>query len=144
MKHLLLILSIVFSFNFVSARAITATDLTGIFVGYLNIEGPYFVTQLILSPNGTINYREANLDYVMPQPGCNGLYELTTDYSIYAVVDCSAVNGPSEITMVISLESSNYEDLYSKNGARVSVVSSHMGSDPIPFRIHKQDQLFFP
>ena len=141
MKNLLIVLTLLLATTSF-ATTITKNDLLGISVATLDIEGPFYVVQLIINTDGTYKYRDANMDEPMPKPGCAGTY--TFDNGIFTgELDCSYIGGPKNIIQTVDFANTSKEQLNSEEGASVFISSSLMGEYEMPFKIFKRTELYF-
>ncbi|MCH2533851.1 MAG: hypothetical protein MK008_05370 [Bdellovibrionales bacterium] len=139
MKKLLVGLTLLVSMSSF-ASDIKKNDLLGISVAKIDIDGPFFVVQLIVNDDGTFNYRDANMDHPMPKPGCSGEYTFSKNVFL-GTLDCSAIGGPNAIQMSVDFTNVTKEKLNSEKGAAVSV--NIPGDGEMPFRIFKRSELYF-
>ena len=123
------------------AEQITADNIAGIYVGFLDME-TFFVVELRVFEDGTYLARGANVDTTMPKPGCNGEY--TFKYKKFkGSLDCSYMDQSSNMKLTIDFKKATMEDLQSEEGAIVRVRVSRFGPFGFNFRLHKTDEPYF-
>ena len=87
--------------------------------------------------NGTLNFKVKTPDFTMPEPGCEGKYEVKGN-EISSHLTCPTDLLP-EADVKIDISKVNAQTLRSDEGAAVTVVIDALGDEPTKFHLKKAD-----
>lgn len=95
------------------------------------------VADFELRANGTVHFTVRSPDFAMPEPGCEGRYQVKGNL-FTAHVTCPTDLLP-EASVKIDITPVTPEGLRSKEGVRVGVVIDALGDEATPFMLKKND-----
>jgi len=89
--------------------------------------------KLTFQADGTVNFKVQTPDFQMPEPGCDGTYEVV-DNKLSATLKCPVETLP-EVSVNIDITYVTAQALRSQVGALVAVVIDAFGEEPTMFRL---------
>ena len=131
MKKLLLVclsLSLSSAFAAPSVKAVEA----GLY-NAIDVETGTIKAQLVINPNGTLNFKVNTPDFEMPDPGCDGTYSVNGN-SFTSNLTCPIAILP-EVSVNIDITAVTPQSVRSAEGALVPVVIDALGTDATMFRL---------
>ena len=145
MKNLLKTIILSFLFSSALAQNFGPSGLVGIWAASLDIPGPFFVVELIINEDGTLQYRDARIESPMPKPGCSGTYLLEGNTFIATISDCSAINVelPEDISIVIDLSHVTKGQLEGAYEQPIPVSIELYGQEAMPFKLNRLQESYF-
>lgn len=131
MKKLLLVcLSLTLSSAF-AAPSVKSVE-AGLY-NAIDVETGTIKAQLVINPNGTLNFKVNTPDFEMPDPGCDGTYAVNGN-SFTSNLTCPIAILP-EVSVNIDITEVTPQSVRSAEGALVPVVIDALGTDATMFRL---------
>jgi hypothetical protein len=131
MKNLFLV-GLCLSFGSAFAAPSNKTIEAGLY-NAVDVETGTINAQLVIHPNGTLNFKVNSPDFEMPEPGCDGTYAVSGN-SFTSNLTCPIAILP-EVSVNIDITAVTPQTVRSAEGALVPVVIDALGTDATIFRL---------
>lgn len=131
MKKLLLV-GLCLSFGSAFAAPSSKSVEAGLY-NAIDVETGTINAQLVINPNGTLNFKVNTPDFEMPEPGCDGTYAVSGN-SFTSNLTCPIAILP-EVSVNIDITTVTPQTVRSAEGALVPVVIDALGTDATMFRL---------
>ena len=121
---------------FVSTQVNAAQVELGKYIA-VDVETKTIVSTFVLRADGTLNFHVTTPDFTMPEPGCDGTYNVVGN-EFASDMTCPTDLLP-EVSVIIDITNVTPEGLRTENGVEVDVVINALGDEPIKFLLKKND-----
>jgi len=128
-----LILSLIALFSISTANANKEVEL-GTYTA-VDVETGEINSTLVLRADKTVNFKVATPDFEMPEPGCEGTWEVQGNI-IISDMECPLIFLP-QVHVEIDITTVTPESVRSEEGALVPVAIDALGGEPAMFRLKK-------
>lgn len=133
MKKLLIGLCLLATSAFAAENKVIETGL----YKALDVETKTVDCTLLIRPDQTVNFKVKTEDFSMPEPGCEGVYQVEGNM-LSADMKCP-MDGLESLNVKIDVTNVTPENVRSETGAAVKVQLDAFGTDAYDFTLKKVD-----